>query len=156
MPITSFTGVKILISPQIMLSSGSSDFSAGTSIDLSGYAKSLKLTREWDQKDVTVFGMTDHAFALGLAKWQAQIDVMEDYSSGGLQSKLWPLVGASTPWFLFVRPDYSSRTPANPEYTGPVRLASYNPINGTIGEAVDNSLTFVGAGSLTRVATCSS
>lgn len=156
MPLTPFVNPTVLITPQIMLSSGSSDWSAATAIDLSGYAKSVKITREFDQKEVTVFGMTDHAYALGLGKWQAQIDVMEDYSSGGLQSKLWPLVGASTPWYLWVRKDYSARTGSNPEYTGPVRLATYNPVNGEIGEAMGNTLTFVGAGSLTRLATCSS
>jgi len=156
MPLTPTTNIEILIDPQIMLSSGSSDFSAATAIDLTGYSNRIQISRTFDQHDVTVFGQTDHATALGLGKWQAQVELLQEYTSGGIDSKLWPLVGAATPWWLFVRPAYASRMPTNPEYVGPVRLADYNPINGQVGDPLKNAITFVGAGSLSRVATCSS
>ena len=155
MPLTPYQNPEILIDPQIMLSTASSSIDGANSIDLTGYSKSVAITRQFDQHDVTVFGQTDHSTALGLGKWQAQLEVLQDYAIGGLDSKLWPLLGSTQTWFLMVRPNYAYRSCSNPEYTGPVRLADYNPITGSIGDPVKNTVTFVGAGSLSRVATSS-
>ena len=155
MPLTPFTNVTILTQPQIMLSTGSSDFSGANAIDLSGYSNRIQISRTFDQHDVTVFGQTDHAKALGLGKWQAQIEVLQEYASGGIDAKLWPIVGSASPWFMFVRHVYGNRTSSNPEYTGPVRIADYNPINGQIGDPLKNAITLVGADSLSRTVTSS-
>ena len=155
MPLTPFTSPLILISPQILLSTGSSDPVTTNGIDLTGYATRLQLTRTFDQHDVTVFGQTDHATALGLGKWQAQLEVMMEYTSGGLDSRLWPMLGSTGSWFLHVRPSYAARSSSNPDYMGQVRLAEYSPITGSIGDPVKNTVTFVGAGSLARVASSS-
>jgi len=155
MPLTPFTNVTILTSPQIMLSTGSSSIDGANTIDLTGYANRIQISRTFDQHDVTVFGQTDHATALGLGKWQAQVELLQEYTSGGIDARLWPLVGSATAWFLMVRPSYGARSSSNPEYTGPVRLADYNPINGQIGDPLKNAVTLVGAGSLSRVASSS-
>lgn len=144
----------IFINPQIFLTTGSSEASGG--IDLSPYSKSIRITRSFDQHDVTTFGMTDHATALGLGKWQAAITALSEYSSGGLDSIIYPKAGQAQVSWLFVRPNYAARGPSNPEYCGAVRIAEYNPLDGNVGDPLESPITLVGAGSLTRVASCSS
>lgn len=145
----------IFTNGMLVLASGSSGKDGGT--DLSGYLTQVRLTRSFDQHDTTVMGMTDHRTSLGLGKWSAACTLITGFGSSEVDQYLQGKIGPSSePLWLYARPVNAARTPSNPEYWGQVNIADYNPMDGNVGDPLKTPLTFVGAGSLLRTASCSS
>ena len=140
----------VFTNAQVYLGTASSGLDGANSFDLSGYLTQVRLTRTYDQHDTTVMGMDDHRTSLGLGKWSAACTVMADFGAGGIDTKIFPLIGPSQINWLYIRPVRAARGATNPEYYGQVNLADYNPMDGNVGDPLKTPLTFVGAGSLQR------
>lgn len=138
----------------VTLSTGSSGADGG--FNLSDVITQIRLTRTYDQHDTTVMGMTDHRTSLGLGKWSAACTAMAGFASSGLDEVIWGKIGPGQINWIYIRPVNAKRTPTNPEYWGQVNIADYNPMDGNVGDPLKTPLTFVGAGSLLRTASCSS
>src|SRR5512144_598920 len=99
----------IFTNAAVILGTASSGPDGANSFDLSGYLTQVRLTRTYDQHDTTVMGMNDHRTSLGLGKWSAACTVMAEFTSGGMDDKIFPLIGPSQVNWLYVRPVNAAR-----------------------------------------------
>lgn len=126
--------------------------------DLSPYLTQMRVTREFDDHDVTRFGMTDHAYVPGLGKWAVAAQALQDFRSTSvipIDKRLFQILGDPNGVAIELRPVNAARSSDNPGYIGRVTLFSHSPMDGSIGEPLKTTLNFRGAGSLTRSVTSS-
>jgi hypothetical protein len=154
--------VTILTHAQVMMATSSS---SGAAVDISAQVRSLEFTRNYDIHDVTTMGNTDRQRRSGIAEYAFNTTVLQAFSTGtfggsdSLDEFLNTLAdvgqGGNT-FYGAIRPDSRvGRGPANPEYAGQFILESYSPISGAVGDALEMSVPFISAGSLTRDVTTS-
>ena len=117
--------------------------------DLSDHVESVTINYSATMLDASAMG-DDAKFNLsGLKEWSMQFEFKQDYAAGSVDAVL-PLIGGAAA-ALIVRPKKSTPVGAgNPNYSGIVVLASYNPASGAHGSLHTASATFQSAGTLSR------
>lgn len=118
------------------------------SVDLSTYVRQVTLNTEVDAQETTAMGATYRARLGGLKDWSADVEFNQDFALAAVDATLWPLIGVATT--VKIRPTASTIGPTNPEYSGSGILESYPPLDGSVGDAAMTSVTFTGAGTLSR------
>ncbi|HEY9391369.1 MAG TPA: hypothetical protein VIR27_16590 [Mycobacteriales bacterium] len=126
------------------------DFSAtvgGT--DLSDHLTKITLNVKADAADTTTFGSGGWRSRIGgLKDWSAALTFNQDFSASELDSILWPLLGTVV---TFVgKPTSGAVSPTNPSYSGSLLVEEYTPFDSTVGDLAQLSVTWSGAGVLTR------
>jgi len=102
--------------------------------DLSTYVKSATLTYEYDEVETTAMGDDVHHGIPGLANFTVDIEFNQSWANTELDSILWPLVGASSASALILKPNGDTTSTSNPKWTGNVRIYTYPPMGGTVGD----------------------
>jgi hypothetical protein len=119
-----------------------------TTYDLSDQANACSLTVGFDSLEVTAFGDTGHKFAQGLQTVEVSITFFLSYGGTGATSEvetaLAAIVGQGNTT-LVISPSGTTESATNPEYTiTNAMLASFTPINSTVGEMATVECSFVG------------
>ena len=115
-----------------------------TTYDLSDQANQCTLTIGQDSLEVTAFGDTGHKFAGGLQSVDVSITFFLSYGTGEVEAALAAMVGQGSTT-LVISPSGTSESASNPEYTiTNAMLASFTPINSTVGEMATVTAAFTG------------
>lgn len=115
-----------------------------TTYDLSDQANQVTLTVGVDSLEATAFGDTGHKFVSGLQTVDVSITFFLSYGANEVEAALAACVGTGTTT-LVISPSGTSESATNPEYTiANAMLASFTPINSTVGELAQVTANFVG------------
>lgn len=116
--------------------------------DLSSFVKRATLKYDADMVETTAMGATTHVRLGGLKDWSVEIEWNQDHAAASVDATLFPLVGSTTT--LILRPTNAAVSATNPNYTGTGILASYTPIQASVGELHTATTAFQAAGALSR------
>jgi hypothetical protein len=122
--------------------------SFATAGDISGDSNQVTLNYSAETLDDTVFGATTRTNTGGLKNWDAQVTVLNNFASGQIDSKIFPLVG--TTGTLAIRASATGVGASNPQFTGGALLDSYQILGTSVGELPAVTITFKAAGALSR------
>jgi hypothetical protein len=118
------------------------------SVVLSSYVKSVTLNVSADELDDTAMGDTYRSRLGGLKDWSVTIEFNNDFAASAVDVTLWSLLGTTTT--VKVRPTSSAISATNPEYSGSVLVSQLAPAGNTVGDLASTSVTWNGAGTLSR------
>jgi len=118
------------------------------SVDLSDQVRQVTLSVEADVQENTAMGDTFRSRLGGLKDWSVEVEFNQDFAAAEVDATLWPLIGTSTT--ITVKPTSSAASATNPSYSGSVILNAYPPLSGSVGDVAVASVTFQGAGALSR------
>ena len=114
------------------------------SLNASSVCSSATLTVGYDSLESTSFGDAGHQFVKGLQSVEVTLTLFAAYGAAEIEASLFAAVGTGTTT-LILSPAGSTEGPANPEYTiTNAMLASFTPINATVGELSTFEVTFTG------------
>jgi hypothetical protein len=131
----------VFLTPQVLINS----------VDLSDHLKSATLTYTADSPEFTASGDGTREYLGGLKAWSVSLEFNQDYAAGEVDITMFSLVGTVTAFEL--KADDATTTTTNPSYEGNVVVTSYQPIGGSIGDAVMAPVSLQGSGTLTRAVT---
>ena len=115
-----------------------------TTTDLSDQANACSITIGQDSLESTAFGDTGHRFTGGLQSVEVAITFFLSYGSAEVEAILASCVGTGTT-VLTISPSGTTESATNPEYIiTNAMLASFTPINSTVGELATVEATFTG------------
>lgn len=115
---------------------------------MSAMATSVTLKVEADELEDTAFGDTYRSRIAGLKDWSVDIDFNSDFAASQVDQTLWPLFG--TVIAVKLRPTSAAISATNPEYSGNVLVTEYTPLDGGVGDLAKVSVSWPGAGTLSR------
>ena len=115
-----------------------------TTTDLSDQANACSITIGVDSLESTAFGDTGHRFTGGLQSVEVAITFFLSYGATEVEAILASCVGTGTT-ILTISPSGATESATNPEYViTNAMLASFTPINSTVGELATVEATFTG------------
>ena len=115
-----------------------------TTTDLSDQANACSITIGQDSLESTAFGDTGHRFTGGLQSVEVAITFFLSYGATEVEAILASCVGTGTT-ILTISPSGTTESATNPEYViTNAMLASFTPINSTVGELATVEATFTG------------
>ena len=115
-----------------------------TPTDLSDQANACSITIGQDSLESTAFGDTGHRFTGGLQSVEVAITFFLSYGSAEVEAILASCVGTGTT-VLTISPSGTTESATNPEYIiTNAMLASFTPINSTVGELATVEANFTG------------
>ena len=115
-----------------------------TTTDLSDQANACVITIGQDSLETTAFGDTGHLFTGGLQTVEVSITFFLSYGATEVEAILASCVGTGTT-ILTISPSGATESATNPEYViTNAMLASFTPINSTVGELATVEATFTG------------
>ena len=115
-----------------------------TTTDMSDQANACAITIGQDSLESTAFGDTVHRFTGGLQTVDVSITFFLSYGSAEVEAILASCVGTGTT-VLTISPSGATESATNPEYViTNAMLASFTPINSTVGEMATVTANFVG------------
>lgn len=115
-----------------------------TTTDLSDQANQVSITIGQDSLEATAFGDTGHKYVGGLQSAEVAITFFLSYGASEVEAILASCVGTGTTT-LVISPSGTTESASNPEYTiNNCMLASFTPINSTVGELATVQATFTG------------
>jgi hypothetical protein len=115
-----------------------------TTTDLSDQANACSITIGQDSLESTAFGDTGHRFTGGLQSVEVSITFFLSYGATEVEAILASCVGTGTT-ILTISPSGATESATNPEYViTNAMLATFTPINSTVGELATVEATFTG------------
>jgi hypothetical protein len=115
-----------------------------TTTDLSDQANACAITIGQDSLESTAFGDTGHRFTGGLQSVEVSITFFLSYGATEVEAILASCVGTGTT-VLTISPSGATESATNPEYViTNAMLASFTPINSTVGELATVEASFTG------------
>ena len=115
-----------------------------TTTDLSDQGNAVTITVGFDSLESTAFGDTGHRFTQGLQTVDVSIDFFLSYGASEVEAILSSCVGTGTT-VLTISPSGTTESATNPEYViTNCMLASFTPINSTVGSLATVTAQFTG------------
>ena len=115
-----------------------------TTTDLSDQGNACTITVGYDSLESTAFGDTGHRFTQGLQTVDVSIDFFLSYGATEVEAILSSCVGTGTT-VLTISPSGTTESATNPEYViTNCMLASFSPINSTVGSLATVTAQFTG------------
>jgi hypothetical protein len=111
--------------------------------NISDHVESVEINMEAEDVDITAMGATARAHAPGLRNDSLTINVFQDFAVGEIDATFAPLIGNASGTAVVVRPTSSATSSVNPGYSATMVLLGYQPLNGTVGEASQTSISMV-------------
>ena len=118
------------------------------SVDLSDHVRQVTLNVSAAELDDTAMGDTFRSRIGGLKDWSVTLEFNQDFAASEVDATLWPLLGTTTT--ITIKPTSGSVSATNPSYSGTVLVSQYNPLTNGVGDLATTSVTWQGAGALTR------
>lgn len=129
----------------VMLSS----FLALNAGDLSAYTSKIELSIEVEEKESTTFGSGGSKEVLGgIRSGSLAVTFKQDVAASQIDSIMWALLGTVTTFE--VRATSAAVGTSNPKYTGSVLVKSWSPLNGSVGDLAEVSVTLPTTGAIVR------
>jgi hypothetical protein len=117
--------------------------------DLSSYCKKLELSVDVADLDTTTMSSGGyHARIGGLKDATLSLTFNQDVAAAALDSILWPLNG--TVVTFEVRATQAVAGTSNPKFTGSVLVKGLTPLSGSVGDLLEQSVTWPVSGPVTR------
>lgn len=117
--------------------------------DRSSYIKSVTLNVEVNELDQTDFADSGWMVPLGgLKSGSLALTFNQDVAASAIDSIMWPLLGTTVTFE--VRATNAAVGTSNPKYTGSVLINSWTPLDGSVGDIAEVSVTFPTSGTITR------
>lgn len=131
--------------------------------DLSNRVMKVTLSRDADEHDDTVMGLTAHSRVVGLESWEFSMGMLQSFSTtdGGentnsILRELYTLSKAGGKFSVSVRKHSTQPLGVgNPTWSGLCVLKGYNPLDGEVGDLLKTDVTFLGSGNLSESVTSS-
>ena len=117
--------------------------------DLSAYVRQVTLNVNADELDDTAMGDTFRSRIGGLKDWSVNLEFNQDFAAGAVDATLWPLLGTTTT--VTVKATSAANSATNPQYSGSVLVSQVNPLTNGVGDLATTSITWNGAGTLSRL-----
>ena len=115
-----------------------------TTTDLSDQGNACTITVGYDALESTAFGDTGHRFTQGLQTVDVSIDFFLSYGATEVEAILASCLGTGTTT-LTISPSGTTESATNPEYViTNAMLASFTPINSTVGSLATVTAQFTG------------
>lgn len=112
-------------------------------VDLSNTVRGVHVTDNRNPVDVTAMGSSYMQETKGLGEASITIDFLQDYTAARVHATLQPLIGSTTPFIVEVRPVNAARSATNPGHVlAAALLFTYQPLDGSIGDAAEFSAEF--------------
>ena len=118
------------------------------SVDLSDPVKSVTLTRNFDELEVTAMGDTAHRFVKGLEASTLQVDFYNDDATASVLATLQAAWGTTVP-FSMLQVKGTAVSATNPLYTGSLLVNHTTDINGDVAVIGMQQITFTINGATT-------
>jgi hypothetical protein len=120
-------------------------------VDFTDHASSVEINVSKDDIDTTSFDGSGRERKAGLQDNSIVVNFQQDFAAGEVDATLYPLWSDETEFTVAVRPRDAAIAADNPEYSGTCILLEYAPLNGSVGELSETSVTFpVQRGTFTR------
>lgn len=131
--------------------------------DMSSRVMKVSLTRDADEHDDTVMGLTAHSRVIGLESWEFSMGMLQSFSTadGGentnsILRELYTMSKAGQKFLVTVRKHSTELLGlGNPTWSGLCVLKNYNPLDGEVGDLLKTDVTFLGSGNLSESVTSS-
>lgn len=117
-------------------------------VDLSDHVRSVTLNVEAEDLEDTAMGDTFRSRIGGLKDWSIDLEFNQDFAASEIDATIFPILGTVVE--VIVKPTSSAVGPTNPSFTGNVLVSEYNPLDGSVGDLATTSVSWPGAGTLTR------
>ena len=128
------TATTYLANPTVMIGA----------VDVTAMCNSATLTVGYDSLESTSFGDLGHLYVKGLQSVSVELTLFDYYGAGSAEATLFAATGTGTTT-LVISPAGASESATNPEYTiSNAMMATFTPINATVGELSMINASFVG------------
>lgn len=151
---------QVIVLTNALLAIGTGSASADR--DISNRVKKITWNEEFEEHDVTTMGSTTRQRAIGLGESSIDFDTMMSYTTtdGGenidqLAQDLIDLSATGKRFLVRLRKTNANRSATNPEYSMLCVMAKRTIFDGEVGDVLMNSLSFLSADTMTRVAASS-
>ena len=115
-----------------------------TTTDMSDQGNACTITVGFDSLESTAFGDTGHRFTQGLQTVDVSIDFFLSYGATEVEAILASCLGTGST-VLTISPSGATESATNPEYViTNAMLASFTPINSTVGSLATVTAQFTG------------
>jgi hypothetical protein len=112
--------------------------------DFTDQCTSVTLTTGFDELEITAFGAAGRRFTKGLQAIEVSATLFLSYGAAEVEAILWDELGEGNTT-LVIGAGPGAESPSNPIYTiTNAMLASFTPINGSVGELQTVEVTFTG------------
>ena len=118
-------------------------------VDLTDHVKSVQLTYEAEEQDRTTMGDSARRRLGGLKDFSATLNFLQDFDAGAVDQTLFDIVGDVVT--LTITPKAGAVSATNPKFSGSVLVRSYSPLDGSVGDLAETSVTLPGDGVLSRL-----
>ena len=120
-------------------------------VDLSDHVKSISISRNFDELEVTAMGDTGHKFVKGLESSQITVSFLNDDANASVMQTLNSLYGTSAAFKIVQVQSGGTATVSatNPLYSGLVLVNKLTPVNGAVGDISTQDITFTVNGAIT-------
>lgn len=113
----------------------------GTTLTTS--ARSVDIDASADELDVTAFGGSGwREFEPGLKAGTVTIEFYQGFDASGVHATLWPLTETNEEFEIRIGPKGDSGATTNPVFVANVKLFGYHFLQGEVGAASTNPVTF--------------
>jgi len=117
--------------------------------DVSASANKIELAVEVEEKDVTTYGSLGWKEVLGgLKSGTLAIEFKNDYASSALDEDMWALLG--TVVTFEARASQAAVGTGNPKYSGSVLVKEWKPLQGSVGDDAQVSVSYPTSGAVAR------
>lgn len=117
-------------------------------VNLSDHVRSVTLEVSADELEDTAMGDTYRSRIGGLKDSSWTIEFNQDFAASNVDATLFPLLG--TVATIVGKPTSAAVSATNPSYTGSALITQHSPIANGVGDLATMSVTWPGAGAVTR------
>jgi hypothetical protein len=117
-------------------------------VDLSSNVKSIELSQEWDEVDVT--SMTSGGYRkrkAGLSDASLTVDFYNDWAAASVNATISPRLGLTMA--VTMKKSSGTVSATNPLYSFNVLVTDWKPLSASVGEAAMTSVTWPVSGVIT-------
>jgi hypothetical protein len=111
-------------------------------VNFSDHISSVTINLSKEEIDTTNFGGAGKERAHGLRDDSFELNFQQDFDAASVDATLYPLYDEETEFNVTVRPRPGAASATNPEYSGTCILLEYSPLDGSVGELSETSVTF--------------
>jgi hypothetical protein len=122
-------------------------------VDFSNHVSSVEINASKDDIDTTSFDGSGRERKGGLQDNSFVVNFQQDFDAASVDATLFPLWNTepTDEFTVAIKPTTAAISTTNPEYSGTCILLEYSPLNGSVGELSETSVTFpVQRGTFTR------
>jgi hypothetical protein len=117
-------------------------------VNLSTWIDQVEIHQSYADVDTTAFGAGAKTRIAGLGDHKLTLEFQQDFSSGGPEATILPLVGSSTSFVIL--PLAAATSTTNPAYSGFVLITEWPDLSGKIGDLEKASVTWPISGAVTQ------